>query len=64
MFQHEAVKNTLQQKEPERVLYLAIPDIVLERIEKLSLLKKSIETYNIKLILVNIESQSIAAWRE
>lgn len=57
-------KIALQQKEPERVLYLAMPDIAHERIEKLNLLQKSIEAYNIKLILVNLESKTIAAWKE
>ncbi|MFN0035521.1 MAG: element excision factor XisH family protein [Saprospiraceae bacterium] len=52
----------LEQLEPNRSLYLAMPDVVLESEFNQELLLKFLFKHNIKLIVFNIEAAKIEKW--
>jgi len=52
----------LEEIEAERILYLAIPDLVYERFLKLPIILKSIKIYQIKLIIYDVKIKSLLKW--
>lgn len=54
----------LMEIEDDRELYLAMPKLAYDRIKKLPILMKSIEVYEIKLIVFSITAKSIVEWIE
>ncbi len=53
----------LRKQDPDRILYLAIPDYANNAFEGLHLVLESIETYGVKLIVYNAKTQTIVSWR-
>jgi hypothetical protein len=53
----------LKNKEPERILYLAIPDDSYQAYFTLPLTIELIETYQIKYFVYDIEQESIIKWQ-
>jgi XisH protein len=49
--------------EPERILYLAIPDFAYESFFQSIIPKTAIERYKIKLLIYNITSKEIVLWK-
>jgi len=55
-------RTALSQKEPERIMYLAVPNITYETFFKLELIQLVIKTQNIKLIVYNPNREEIQQW--
>ena len=55
-------KVGLEESETDRVLYLAIPKIAFYRIRQLPLLMKSIERFDVMLIIFDIDKRTIVEW--
>jgi hypothetical protein len=55
-------RTALSQKEPERIMYLAVPNITYETFFKLELIQLVIKTQNIKLIVYNPNKEEIEQW--
>lgn len=55
-------RNVLKIMQPERVLYLAAPKGVYEDFFEESVLKKTMEEENFRLIVYNPETQNITKW--
>ena len=55
-------KLGLEEKEKDRVLYLAIPEIAFHRIRQLPLLMKSIERFKVRLIIFSTNDKTIIEW--
>jgi hypothetical protein len=53
----------LDIQEPDRLLYLAIPDYAYSQFEKMGLILKAIETYKIRLIVYNTKNTEILSWK-
>ena len=53
----------LEEFEPNRILYLAIPDDIYHNFFQDSFIQKVIESYCIKLIIVNPEKGEIILWK-
>jgi len=53
----------LKNKEPERILYLAIPDDSYQAYFTLPLTTELIETYQIKYVVSDIEQENIIKWQ-
>jgi hypothetical protein len=56
-------RTALSQKEPERIMYLAVPNITYETFFKLELIQLVIKTQNIKLIVYNPNKEEIEQWK-
>ncbi|GAX37421.1 element excision factor XisH family protein [Nodularia sp. NIES-3585] len=52
----------LRRKEPERVLYLAVPLDIYESFFKLEFTQIAITDYQLKIIVYNIEQEVISQW--
>lgn len=52
----------LEELEPDRKLYLAIPDYIYENFFKKELIQKTINRYHIKLILVDVKINKVTSW--
>ncbi len=52
----------LQQEEPERVLYLAVPIDIYETFFKLEFTQLAIANYQFKLIVYDTEQEGIVQW--
>ena len=50
------------EDEPERILYLAVPQETHETFFKKELVQKSIRTYAVRLIVYNVASEEITEW--
>ncbi|MEA5618298.1 XisH family protein [Cronbergia sp. UHCC 0137] len=55
-------RTAISQKEPERIMYLAVPNITYETFFKLELIQLVIKTQNIKLIIYNPNKEEIEQW--
>ncbi len=55
-------KLGLEEVEKDRILYLAIPNLAYNRIKKLGILMKSINRYEVRLIVFNIQEKTIISW--
>ena len=55
-------RTALSQKEPERIMYLAVPNITYEIFFKLELIQLVIRTQDIKLIVFNPNKDEIEQW--
>lgn len=55
-------RTALSQKEPERIMYLAVPNITYETFFKLELIQLVIKTQNIKLIVYNPSKDELEQW--
>ena len=55
-------RTALNQKQPERELYLAIPNTIYETFFKLELIQLVIKTQTIKLIVYNPDREAIEQW--
>ena len=53
----------LEEFEPNRILYLAIPDDIYNTFFQDSFVQKVIENYGIKLIIVNSKKREITLWQ-
>lgn len=53
----------LSQQEPNRVLYLALPEQEYIALEEVVLAQMVIEHLNIRLIVFNVETQNIVKWK-
>jgi hypothetical protein len=53
---------SLEEQEPDRVLYLAISSIVYDNYFHKGAVQKAIQKYNIKIIVLDIINQDIIAW--
>ena len=52
----------LEEEEPDRILYLAIPEQAYSDLLKEPLTSKTIQRFNLKLIIYNIQQQKIVKW--
>ncbi len=52
----------LVQKEPERILYLAVPIDIYESFFKLEFTQIAIADYQLKIIVYNIDQEAIYQW--
>lgn len=55
-------RTALSQKEPDRIMYLAVPNTIYETFFKLELIQLIIKTQNIKLIIYNPNREEIRQW--
>ncbi|NMF59557.1 XisH family protein [Pseudanabaena yagii] len=55
-------RTALSQKEPDRIMYLAVPNTIYETFFKLELIQIIIKIQNIKLIIYNPNREEIAQW--
>ena len=55
-------RTALSQKEPERIMYLAVPNITYEIFFKLELIQLVIRTQDIKLIVYNPNKDELEQW--
>lgn len=55
-------KIALEQQEPDRVLYLAVPDEAYEQFFVLDFTQAAIERYDLKIIVYAPEKEEIAKW--
>ena len=53
----------LKKQEPERLLYLAIPSYANRAFEGLGMILEAIETYHIRLIVYDANTQTILSWK-
>ena len=52
----------LEDDQPDRILYLAVPSDIYETLFTEPLTLKAIQRYNIKIIVYNIEEETIEKW--
>lgn len=52
----------LEEQEPDRSIFLAIPDKIYMKIEKIPLLLKALDRYHVKLIIFDPHSEEIKLW--
>ena len=57
-------RRLLRKKEPERVLYLAVPADVYTSFFQLALQKKPLRKINLKLLAYNVLEEAIISWQE
>jgi hypothetical protein len=62
--QYYVYKKILAKNDPNRVLYIALPDFVFNRIEKFEWAQEVIRDLSIKFVLYNTNSQTITSWKE
>lgn len=54
----------LEEKEPDRVLYLAVPSDTYKDFFKLDFVKTVIEKQHLKLIICNVKKEEVTKWQE
>jgi hypothetical protein len=54
----------LQKVEPSRILYLALPDFAVEKMQNMPFVWELINLYGLKLIIFNSETQTILSWKK
>jgi len=65
---HEAIGQFLnyavglEEKEPERLLYMAVPESTFEKFFQFPVIKKTMERYSIRIIIYNPKQQIIVKW--
>jgi hypothetical protein len=52
----------LEEQEPNRIIFLAIPDKIYHKIEKIPLLMKAINHYNLNIIVFDPITEIIEQW--
>jgi hypothetical protein len=52
----------LEELEPERAIFLAIPDKIYQKIEKIPILLKALERYEVKVIIFDAKTEEIKLW--
>ena len=52
----------LEEIEPDRVIFLAIPDKIYQKIEKIPILLKALYRYNVKIIIFDPNLEEIKQW--
>ncbi len=62
--QYQGYKIVMRKKNIERIMYLAMPFYIYERLAELQFFNDIIEELTIKLILFNPQSKTIASWKE
>jgi hypothetical protein len=55
-------RRALRSQDPERTLYLAVPNQIYEDFFRLRFVQESIEEYNIFLIVYDVEERRIVKW--
>ncbi|MFO5492814.1 MAG: element excision factor XisH family protein, partial [Cuspidothrix sp.] len=55
-------RTALSRKQPERILYLAVPITTFETFFKLELIQLVIQSQNIKLLVYNTKQEVIEQW--
>jgi XisH protein len=55
-------RNVLAMKEPERFLYLAVPENIYKRFFEEPVIQKTMQEEKFKLVIYNQESQIISQW--
>lgn len=60
--QYIIYRDALELNEMEHELYLAISDDVLEKLMEIEFIEQSIKKYNIKILVVNLETEKIIQW--
>jgi hypothetical protein len=53
----------LDLQEPDRLLYLAIPDYAYLQFERMGLILKAIETYKVRIIVYNSLNIELVSWK-
>lgn len=57
-------RTVLNRKEPERTLYLAVPQEAYDEFFQLEFTQIIVQDYQLKLIVYNIESEAIVRWHK
>lgn len=52
----------LEEQEPERTIFLAIPEKIYQRIQKIPILLKALDKFDVKIILFDPSSETIIQW--
>jgi ferric iron reductase protein FhuF len=52
----------LEDQEPDRLIFLAMPDKIHQKIQKIPLLQKALNRYNVKTIIFDPISETIKQW--
>ncbi len=54
----------LEEVEPDRVVFLAIPDRIFDKIQKIPFLIKSLTRYKVRVIVFDPNLEEITAWQQ
>ncbi|WP_392535926.1 element excision factor XisH family protein [Nostoc sp. C117] len=57
-------RGALKRREPERILYLAVPFTTYTTFFKLDFPKEMVEENQVKMIIYNVESEVIVEWKK
>lgn len=57
-------RSALRLTEPDRTLYLAVPEDVYDEFFRRRFIQRSIEEHKLKLLIFNPESEEIVRWRD
>lgn len=53
----------LEEQEPDRLIFLAMPDKIHQKIQKIPILVKALNRYNVKIIIFEPTSETIKEWK-
>lgn len=62
--QYQVYLKVIEQKEPERILFLAVPNDIFESLFMDDLPKMVIESYHVHILSVDIHSKMIVRWKK
>jgi hypothetical protein len=54
----------LQESDPERLLFLAVPLKIYEEFFTIDFIAKSVSVYGLKLLIYDVENEEIAQWKK
>lgn len=54
----------LEEQEPDRILYLAVPDFIFENFFQKALIQKSVSRYQVKIVVFDPLTKEIVSWKE
>ena len=54
----------LEEQEPDRILYLAVPELVHKTFFSKAVVQKAIARYSIRLVIFDPQTQSIIEWKQ
>lgn len=60
--QYLCYKVALAERQPDRILYLAIPDLVCNLFFVEELIQKVLQAYPVKLLVYNLSNKEIQSW--
>lgn len=60
--QYLCYKVALAERQPERILYLAIPDLVYDLFFAEELIQKVLQAYPVKLLVYDLSNKEIQSW--